>query len=361
MRRTVLCVFLAAVSISAGAQPPDPAPSGQPILDVGFEGLVEVSEVLLDVLATDAEGEVVLGLGKDDFIVEENGQEVALTGVSYYTTRYETTEGEETPSSRYFVFFFHTQWHLKSAAGNLMRQQLRAGLESRRWLEEEMLPSDWVAVVGYNSKLRLYQDFTQDREALVKAFRAAAASKKPDSDVRLGRRSPGSTELSILRRLPSGRELKKKVTNVYQALGQVAEAIGYVVGRKNLLMFTVGFGNEVRFGDAEADPRFYPQLETQLNDHNVAVYPIDTSPAGRGSRQTDFLTRLAEDTGGAYHEDFYGFIHPLRDIGGDSYAYYVLSYQSEHPAGEIGYQRIEVKARDEAIQVRARKGYRYGL
>ena len=51
----------------------------------------------------------------------------------------------------------------------------------------------------------------------------------------------------------------------------------------------------------------------------------------------------------------------LRDIGGDNYAYYVLSYQSEHPAGEIGYQRVEVKARDESVQVRARKGYRYGL
>ncbi len=367
MRRTALPVILAAaVSVSASAVAQTSAtPSGEiqldkPILDLGFEGLVEVSEVLLDVLATDAEGEVVLGLGRDDFIVEENGQAVDLTGVSYYTTRYEEA-AEEAPSSRYFIFFFHTQWHLSSFGSDLMRQQLRAGLESRRWLEEEMLPSDWVAVVSYGSKLRVYQDFTQDREALELAFKAAAAGKKPSSAVRLSRRSPGATELSIMRRLPTGRELKEKVENVYQALGQVAEACGPIVGRKNLLLFTVGFGNQVRFGDAEADPRYYPRLETVLNDHNVAVYPIDTSPAGRGTRQTDFLTRLAEDTGRAYHEDFVGFIRPLRDIGGESYAYYVLSYQSEHPAGEIGYQRIEVKARDESILVRARKGYRYGL
>ena len=360
MRRAALCVFLAVVSWSVTAQTPEPDP-GEPVLDVGFDGLVEVSEVLLDVLATDEEGEVVLGLDEDDFIVEENGEEVDLTGVSYYTTRYAGDGADEVPSSRYFIFFFHTQWHLKSAGGDLMRQQLRAGLESRRWLEEEMLPSDWVAVVGYNSKLRLYQDFTQDREALKKAFRAAAASKKPSTDVPLRRRSPGATELSILHRLPTGRELKKKVRNVYQALEQLAQTCSPIVGRKNLLMFTVGFGDEMGIGDAEADPRYYPQLETALNDHNVAVYPIDTSPAGRGTRQTEFLTQLAEDTGGVYHEDFYGFIHPLRDIGGDNYAYYVLSYQSEHPAGEIGYQRIEVKARDESIQVRARKGYRYGL
>ncbi|MCP3935102.1 MAG: hypothetical protein GY708_06990, partial [Actinomycetia bacterium] len=67
-------------------------------------------------------------------------------------------------------------------------------------------------------------------------------------------------------------------------------------------------------------------------------------------------------TGGAYHQrNFYGLMSPLRDLGGDNYAYYVLSYQSKHPAGEIGYRRVEVKARDKRVQVRARKGYRYGL
>ncbi len=352
--------------VDSSDQPPSSRPSDEPMLDASFEGMVEVSEVLLDVLATDEEGRVVRGLGTDDFIVEENGSPVALTGVSYYTTRYDRGDEEveavaEAPSSRYFIFFFHTQWQQSSFTPDLMRQQLRAGLESRRWLEEEMLPSDWVAVVRYGSGLRVYQDFTQDREALAGAFKEAAAGKKPSNDVPLRRRSPGATELSILQRLPKGRELRQRTETVYEALGLVAEACGFVVGRKNLLLFTMGFGKEIRFGDAEADPRYYPQLEAALNDHNVAVYPIDTSPAGRGTRQTDFLTQLAEDTGGVYHEDFYGFINPLRDIGGDSYAYYVLSYQSEHPAGEIGYQRIEVKSRDESVLVRARKGYRYGL
>ena len=365
MHRTLLFLTLAVMAAGAAAQHEAVPPAAdEPILDIQLGEMVEVSEVLLDVLATDEEGAIVTGLGKDDFIVEEDGEPVKLTGVSYYSTRYgdETAAADEAPASRYFIFFFHSQWHLGGSAMGLARQQLRAGLESRRWLEEEMLPSDWVAVVGYGSRLKVYQDFTQDRDALADAFRRAAAGKKPSSDAPLRRRSPGSFELSILSRLPRGRELERRTSNVYDALGTVAEACGYVVGRKNLLLFTIGFGVQRRYaGEAEADPRYYPQLETALNDHNVAVYPIDLSPAGRGTRQTDFLTRLAEDTGGVYHEDFYGFIHPLRDVGGDNYAYYVLSYQSEHPAGEIGYQRIEVRARDESVKVRARKGYRYGL
>ncbi len=355
-----LVMALTLTTLAALAQEPELLPADEPSLELEFEGLIEVSEVLLDVLATDADGQAVAGLGRDDFIVEENGEPVELTGVSFYSTRYgEEAAPDEPPSSRHFIFFFHNQWQMSYYGGDLMRQQMRAGLESRRWLDEEMLPADWVAVVSYGKgKLRVHQDFTQDRAALERAFKEGSIGKKPAG---MRRSSPGARDLTVFRRLPKGRELRQRASNVYQALGLVAEACGYVIGRKNLLMFTIGFGEERRFGEAEPDPDYYPQLETALNDHNVAVYPIDTSPAGRGTRQTDFMTRLAEDTGGTYFEDFVGFIRPLRDIGGDNYAYYVLSYQSAHPAGEIGYQRVEVKARDENVTVRTRKGYRYGL
>ncbi len=360
MHNLTLTLVLTLTTAAAAQEAESPPAAGEPALELELGEMVEVSEVLLDVLATDAEGQAIAGLGKDDFIVEEDGQPVDLTGVSFYSTRYDgkAPANDEPPSSRHFIFFFHNQWQMSYYGGDLMRQQMRTGIESRRWLDEEMLPSDWVAVVSYGKgKLRIHQDFTQDREALEQAFKSGAVGKKPPPR----RRQRAGRELAVFGRLPRDRQLREKTTNVYQALGLVAEACGYVVGRKNLLMFTVGFGQEKRHGEAEADPDFYPQLETALNDHNVAVYPIDTSPAGRGTRQTDFMTRLAEDTGGTYFEDFVGFIRPLRDIGGDNYAYYVLSYQSQHPAGEIGYQRAEVKARDENVQVRTRKGYRYGL
>ena len=48
-------------------------------------------------------------------------------------------------------------------------------------------------------------------------------------------------------------------------------------------------------------------------------------------------------------------------VSDENYGYYLLSYQSEHPAGEIGYERIAVRPRDPRIELRARTGYRYGL
>ncbi len=336
-------------------------PAGQ------FEGLVEVTEVLLDVLATDSSGEIISGLGTDDFIVEENGQPVNLTSVSYYTTRYGASgerlaEAGDVPSSRYFVFFIHDQTLLGAPNNRLVRQQLEASRQSRRWVEEQMLPSDWVAVVSYDVKLKVHLDFTQDRHQILEQLENAARNKNPEKNMgRRGRQVPPSGAPSLLRHLPQGKQLRKETTHIEDGIRLVADATAYIVGRKNLLLFTIGFGELDRgFPVARADSRYYPKMEQALNDANVAVYTIDLSPPEFEHLQRDFMNQLASDTGGFYYGTFVNFITPLKEIAAENVGYYVLSYQSEHPASESGYQEVKVKARDRKVKVRARKGYLYG-
>ncbi len=336
-----------------------------------FSELVEVSEVLLDVLATDDQGHVVLGLGRDDFIVEEEGQPVEVTSVSFYTNSYETNSYErkpaapgaaaEVPASRYFILFFHDQTRHGYFGRALIRQQLEAGRQSIRWVEEHLEPSDWVAVASYDVQLHVHQDFTQDRVALKTAIEHAVSGKAAGRGV-TRRRAGGGETLSILRRLPPARELRRLTSTPYAGIRVLAEATGSIVGRKNLLLFSTGFGQEVgQQRRSRPDPRDYPACETALNDQNVAVYPVDLTPAGRDPRQRDFFKQLAQDTGGTYHEDFVGFLSPLERTAAENHGYYLLSYQTEHPAGQSGYQRIVVRARNPSITVRARTGYRFGL
>lgn len=323
-----------------------------------FEGLVEVSEVLIDVLATDDEGQVVLGLDADDFIVEEDGRPIEVTSVSYYSTRYgdEGAEPGETPSSRYLVLFFHDTIMGGNFNARSIRQQLEAGRQSQEWLETGLQGSDWVAVASYDYRLKIHQDFTQDRDSILFAVEMAISRKNPDKYSPRRRANPSGTP-SLLRRLPEGKELRKASRNVYDALRVLGEATGYIVGRKNLLLFTFGFGADSGWRYS----RDYAEMLAALNDHNVAVYPLHLGGRGVGQPHGFFLNELAEGTGGIYYENFKRFTQPLEKIGDESYGYYVLSYQSEHPAGEIGYETVEVRARDEGIRVRARKGYRYGL
>lgn len=346
------------------AQPPPPAALES------FDELVEVSEVSLDVLATDASGAAIHGLGAADFEVLEDGVPVELTGVSWASTRYEAGAAPvpaggtaEIPASRYWIFFFHDQSAFAAAGNALLRQQLQAGRDAVRWVETEMAPSDWAAVAGYDVELRLFQDFTQDRDALVNALGRVAAGKKPEEYRPSRREARGrGRELEILSRLtePAPRTDKAADGSVYQALQRVAGASGFLVGRKLLLLYSVGFGLR-RGHQSHPDPRYFPALETELNDSNVAVYPLDLSPAGRPPQEEDFLRRLAESSGGVYDPDISGFLRPLAAIAGANEGYYLLTFRSARPAGAIGYQRVEVRARDPKIRVLARRGYRYGL
>jgi len=352
-------VWLAALPLLSATAQEEPIAS--------FEGLAEVKEVLLDVLAVDDSGRIVTGLNREDFTIEENGEVVEITGVSFYTTRYGPSGAEpdatgSIPSSRYFVFFFHDKIGGGSIGDYLVRQQSKARRGSLTWVEEYMLPSDWVAVASFDMRLKLHQDFTQDRFAIAQGINGATTRKNPEKGLgRRGRVLPPSGTPSLLRHLPEGKALSKRSRNFYDALRLIAEAVGYTIGRKNLLLFSVGFGEIDSNGlSSVADHRRYPPLEHALNDHNVAVYPIDLTPLKVRHLQGQILKRLALGTGGRYFRDPINFLTPLQRISEENVGYYLISYQSEHPASKAGYQRVEVRARDRSIRLRARKGYRFG-
>ncbi len=331
-----------------------------------FEERVEVSEVLLDVLVTDRSGTIIAGLDKDDFIVEEDGKQVELTSATFYTTRYGAEIGvatapNEVPASRHLIFFFDDLRLEATSDSRLLRQQLDAGRQSREWIDEEMGGSDWVAVASYDVKLKIHQDFTQNRDALRRAISAAVRGRDPEKD-RSTRSAPAPpTQPSLLRNLPQGKELRRKTTRIYDGLRLLAEATGHIVGRKNLLLFSIGFGRFEGFSPvALPDRRYYPALEEALNANNVAVYPIDLTPTNTEHAQSHFLNILAADTGGYYYQHFVSFLTPLREIASESTGYYLLSYRSEHPSGESGYREVKVRTRARHLQVRAPRGYRFG-
>ncbi len=332
-----------------------------------FDDLSEVKEVLLDVIAIDGSGQIVTDLSKDDFTISEDGEAVEITGVSFYTTRYGPlaslvdVEGV-VPSSRYFIFLFHDRISTGSIGDYLTRQQAKARRASLSWVADHVLPSDWIAVVSYDVRLKIHQDFTQDREALAEAVKSASARKDPERGLgRRGRPLPPSGAPSLLRHLPAGKELRQASRSFYDGVRLVAEAAGYIVGRKNLVLYSAGFGriDSSGFFSRVDRQRFTPMLQA-LNDHNVAVYPVDLTPLGIEHLQSRWLGVLAVETGGRYDRDPISFLAPLQQASDETAGYYLISYQSHRPAVASGFQQVEVEARDPSITLRARKGYRYG-
>lgn len=337
--------------------------------DAEFGEEIKVNEVLLDVIVTDKNGTVIVGLQPEDFVVREGREPVQVSDVTFYSSSVAespiaTLAGEgarvdPVPEDRYFVLFFDDQRKNQSDVRvNLVQRQMRAGRDAAEWARESLAPADWVAVVGYQRSLRVYTDFTRDPQRIASAISAAASGEEGMGNWPSRQKEDGAGP-SLTDDLPQGKELVKKSTRVYSALSLVADATADVVGRKNLVYFGIGFGRLNSFGQYERDPRYYPGMVKALNDANVAVYPLDVTPQGVEHSFEGALTDVSEETGGRYFPFFSSFTTPLNEIAQETGGYYLLSYRSERPADESGYQEVSVATVNPEFRVRARQGYLY--
>lgn len=328
------------------------------------EEQVEVREVLLDVLVTDRDGNVVRGLGPSDFVVKEGGRQHPVVSVAFYGGEEQleaSGEGSTARSDRHFILFFDDV--LTTQVGSLITSQIRAGNYAQQWLQE-LLPNDQVAVLSFSHSLRVYQDFTRDREATAQAIAAAVRGRKPpvhEISKPLAGAVPDSP--SLLLNLPTGRALRREATNLQEALKLVGTAAEGIVGRKNLILFSIGFSDYDVF-PYRPDPRYYPSMKEALNAGNVAVYALDlvgTSRSGPGRTTPDeSLSLIADDTGGILYFNAVNVVGPLRQVAEDNLGYYLISFLAEHEDAERGYQEVKVEALDPRLRVRARQGYRFG-
>ncbi len=362
---------------------------GTPLLaqqpELREEERIEVTEVLLDVVVTDRDGNLILGLDRDDFVVEDEGQPVELTGLTFYSNRrfLESVDvaqrlgisPDQVPVDRYFILLFDDPRQLYPGLTSQLLDSLRW---ARRWVHQELLPNDWVAVLSYDAKLKVHEDFTTDNEAILRALDDVARGKDPGEN--WPSRGAASTGPSLRTNLPQGRELVRASRKLYGALGSVAEAAGYVVGRKNLLLFSVGFGSSGEFGlnptlvsnlpnsafgTYQADERYYPDMMQQLNDNNVAVYSVSlleniADETFDQALLNNGLSLVASDTGGQYYTNFVNFQFPLRRVVEDNNGYYLLSYAARVPAGEQAYRLVTVRTKNPDFVVRYRQGYLTG-
>ncbi len=347
-------------------------PSQQtPVLVAPFGAEILVSEVLLDVMVTDKKGNPILGLGPADFQVTEDGKQVQVTSAAFYSNRRYTGAQENPPAAaaprdnsglapHYFIFFFDDQRSHSVDVPVLLQRQIRAGRDAVEWLHAGLAPTDWVAVVGYDNRLKVFQDFSQDTDALERAILAASTGRGVRENVpsRQVPSPPGAPTLAP--GLPVGEALSQQTGTIYEALTLVAEASAPLVGRKNLLLFTMGFGRMNRFHQYEPDPRYYEPMSESLNDANVAVYAFDLTDTGATHPFANAMGQISDDTGGRYFPNVLHFKTPIAEVAKETSGYYLVSYQAGHLTGLRGFQKVTVALANPELEVTARKGYRFG-
>jgi len=197
-----------------------------------------------------------------------------------------------------------------------------------RWVGSSLLPGDAVAVASfYGCELQVQQDFTRDRGALPGAIADAVRGRSHEG-------LPAETGgVSLAAHLPQGDALSQRTANFYGLLQVLAEASATVPGRKNLLVFSKGFGRSHLFeeenGSVEhadlspsglagspiqekylADHQLYEPTLKALQEADVTLYPVDLATDYRETYPlAGVMCQLAAGSGGRY-------FYPVTDVAG---------------------------------------------
>jgi len=352
MFRGAAALFLAGLLLAprgaAGvrAEPPARSPANIPE-DSPREGFGDAITVALDTITVrvvDDSGRPILDLAPEDFRVVVRGREIPVLAVDWVSSQtvqgpraelLPVEEGRVPAPGKLVVFFVQADLNPTRISGQMrMRPYTRELLAS-------LDPADRVAVVSYDSHLKLWLDFTADREAVHQAVdRAMIYSPEPEVP-------PGGPP-SLAERFDFA--AARRVASPERALEMTARALAGMPGEKTMIYLGWGLG---RFGagGVRMTPDYKPAVKA-LSKARVSVFVLDVTSADSHSLEVG-LQSVAEATGGIYASTFRLPGVATHQIARAISGWYVLTFDREALDG-IEPGRATVKLRGRRGEVLAR-------
>ena len=279
---------------------------------------------------TDSRGRPLPRLGSADFRLEVDGRTAPLESavwVAESPTAARDLPTRDAPATtpspgRLVVLLFQ-----KDFEGSRLRGLLRA-IRQAKDLVAPFSPRDRVAVLTYDSRLRLHLDFTADFDAVHRTL---------DESVLL--RWPGPVEPGAAPSLAAhlDREEARAAASPEQALLALGRALLPIPGAKTVLLFGWGLGQLV--GGIVVPHHDYDAARAALDRARAAVFCLDVTEAAWHSLEVG-LQRVAEDTGGQYFKVHENAGAALARVAAALSGHYVLTF--ERPEGRRGEHRVRL-------------------
>jgi len=298
---------------------------------VGVTIAVDVPIVTLDVVATTQHGDILTGLKKENFRVLDDG--VAQTITNFGAT--------EAPITIVMLMEFSSRGYYEWFA-----------YQAKYWADAffpNLQQKDWVALVTFDMKTRLEQDFTQNKDEVRNAIYHLYF--------------PGFSE-----------------SNVFDAILETVDRLKDVKGKKSILVLATGVDT---FSKHTLD-----QTMKELRQSDVTIFAVGLdrpyinfleSRGYLGSHLNylqgeNQLRTFAQETGGyAWFPQFDGEIPGIfRDVAGFLRHQYSLSFSPSNGAKDGKFHKVKVelvapdggpltvvdqKGKKQKYQVYARQGY----
>lgn len=354
---------------------------------------VQVTLKLVQVYVTDKKGNPVTDLEKEDFDLYENGERKIITEFEKHVLSMPPSKAEHEKKAhiikkmnrKFFLFF--------DFAFNNPRGIIKSKESALHFIDTQLQPNDEVGVLSYSTlkSLTLHEYLTRDHKKVrevVEGFglkdvlgRAEDVeeqywkAKGEISSLRADEEPPpvAGTKHSWLQQF-WGLRLKNleadrlvyrtQVSNFSLKIKELAKALRYIPGRKNIILFSCGPAYSVVY---DYSPGFfvrdaYIKMFKELAASNSSVFAVNTDELDSIIHKEDSWTgiyplqRLARVTGGKYFNFNLDYKEVIEEINNSTHSYYVLGYYIDEK-WDGKYNKIEVKIKKKGYKVHSQEGY----
>ncbi len=361
---------------------------------------VQTNIVLTNVVVRDKKtGEVVKGLKPSDFTILEDNKPQKIASFDYENVdqaavlnekgttvsgkatvaqllnQEDVTDSKALQDHRLIVMFFDLS--------SMQPEDIDRSVDAARdYINKKMQPADLVAMVSLSGGLTMDQDFTADKDLLLKAV--AKYDGSDSTGYALGNEGGDSTgapddsssftaDDSEFNALNTDRQLF--------AIRTIARSLEKVDQKKSMLYFSGGL---TRQGiENQASMR---SATNEAVKANMAIYAVDTRglqalpPVGDASTGSlrgnaaysgaamqsqlnsnfssqETLGTLASDTGGKLFTDSNDFAPAFQQVQHDTEAYYIIGFHSTNAKKDGSYRHLTVKLNRSDAKLEFRPGY----
>lgn len=386
--RTPIALILLAVLAQTPAPPQPP---------VTFK--VEVNYVEIDAHVTDAQGNFVRTLTRDDFQIIEDGKPQALTAFSMVDIPIARVDPPLFSSTAIAPDVVTNRTPFEGRVFVLVLDDLHTGFTrtartraaARQFVERYLGANDIVAVVNTSGYGKSMQDFTSSRQLALTAIDRAMGGKAESStqaalqDYYQNRDIPGAASGANA----SFNEMQRfnNARNSMRTLKSLADFMAGMRGRRKAVVY---FSEGLNYNAADQfNNRYAGDVQREIQElinaatrANVSVYSVDPRGVTNGLEdgieiasmptdgsismtnlmnemrlEHDSLRLVAEETGGFAVLNQNDFRNAFSRILEDNSSYYVLGYYPANDKRDGRFRKVQVKVLPPGLRVRARRGY----
>lgn len=305
----VVVAAIAALSAGAGSaaqQPPR------------YVERVDVARIIVDARVLDDRGSPVTGLTADDFKVSIDGKAARVETATWMGGSDTDLDGPPSESTtrgdngapagpgRLIVFLFQKDFEPSRLVG-LMRMLLKS-----RAVLDTLTPDDRVAILSFDFHLKIWSDFTSDRERLDRVLAHDLLLEQPPAVL-------ASPWPSLIDRLDP--DNGRRTYGIERALELIGQALQPLPGSKSLVLIGYGFGRLGPSGVAMEND--YGAARQALVESRTSVFSLDVTDADYHSLEAG-LQLVSGQTGGFYLKTNVFPDRALRQLAGALAGYYVL-------------------------------------